>query len=63
MAPEPALKAWTEKLTAAELKVVFLMRSIQPYQKIEIKLKDNRPGQISVVSTTTLREDFPDGVV
>lgn len=49
-----------DPLSPAERKVVFLMRNLQPYDKIEIKLKDHELGNISVVSTSTTKEDFPD---
>jgi hypothetical protein len=49
----------TIELSAAERKAVMLMRELKPYQKIEIKLVDNKPGKISVVRNETLREDFP----
>ena len=47
------------QLSAAERSAVRQMRALKPFVKIEIKLKDNKPGEISVVSTATIREDFP----
>jgi len=46
-------------LSAAERKAIMLMRSLEPYQKIEIKLVDNKQGKVSVTLNATVREDFP----
>lgn len=46
------------ELTEAEQKVIFLIRNIRPYERIEIKLNDNQKGEISVVSTSTIKEIF-----
>lgn len=44
------------ELSLAERKVVFLMREMGEYEKIEIRCQK---GQITVVSTHTTKEDFP----
>lgn len=58
--PEPKIMIdLSGDLSRAEIKAVLLMRELLPYQKIEIKLLDNKPGIISIVRNETLREDFP----
>lgn len=68
MAPAPAstnntIEQPLGELSAAERSVVRTMRELKPFQKIEIKLRDNRLGEITVISTVTLREDFPEGLL
>lgn len=46
-------------LSEAEKKVIWLMRELQPFQIIEIKLVANSPHRISVYRKENLREDFP----
>jgi hypothetical protein len=48
-------------LSEAERKVVFLMRSLGPYEKFEVRL--NEHGRLSIVITKTTKEDFPQTVV
>lgn len=59
MVNEKEERTFFDELNAAEKAVVILMRELRPYVKIEIKLKGDRMGEISVVQTSTLREDFP----
>jgi len=49
-----------EQLTLSDVEksVILRMRSLQPFQRIEIKLNENRLGEISVVTTSTVREIF-----
>ena len=47
------------ELTAAEKSIILRIRELRPYERIEIKLNDNRYGEISIVSTLTNKEIFP----
>lgn len=46
-------------LSAAERKVLLLMRNMRAYEKIEIKFENNIGSKISVVASSTLKEVFP----
>lgn len=46
-------------LSEAEQKVILLMRNLGPYERIEIKLNDNRKGELAIVSSSTVKEVFP----
>lgn len=35
------------------------MRQLRPFEVIEVKLKDNLPGQIAVTTKSTVHEVFP----
>lgn len=63
MAKTPDLKTIDNldfnSLSPAEQKAVIWMRELKPFQKIEIKFAENRPGKIAVTRNETLREDFP----
>lgn len=45
-------------LSQAELQIIQLIRELKPYEKIEIKLKDNRPGEIVCTVTSNLRIEY-----
>ena len=46
-------------LSPAELRIVLLLRTLRPYERIEIKLSDNEPGNVSIIVFSTLKEVFP----
>lgn len=48
----------TANLSDAERKVIYLMRNLKPYEKVEIKLHENREGELCIVSTGTTKEIF-----
>lgn len=45
-------------LTKEEKKLLDYIRNLGAYQKIEIKLNDNRHGRIVYTITTNIREEF-----
>lgn len=45
-----------KQLSQLEQKVLLLIRSLKPYEWIEIRNKD---GKIQVILHSTVREDFP----
>lgn len=60
--PTPGSKITTDdlaNLTAAERKAVLYMRELKPYQRIEIRLVNDKYGRIAVTRDEKLREDFP----
>lgn len=50
-------------LSEAERKMVFLMRNLRPFERIEIRLNDKDWEEISIVSTSTTKESFPKNVL
>lgn len=51
------------KLSAAERSAILRMRELKPHVKIEIRLDPASAfKRISIVSTSTLREDFPSSI-
>lgn len=46
-------------ISAAERRVLLLMRQLQAFDVIEIKLHDNRAGEIAIVEKSTAKEIFP----
>lgn len=46
-----------ETLTPLEWAVLERLRGMQPYSRIEIKWVSE--GRVSIVTTSTLKEDFP----
>lgn len=49
----------TSNLTPAEERILDLVRSLKPYERIEIKLQDNQQGLLSITTTGTTKETFP----
>jgi hypothetical protein len=47
-------------LTEAEKMVIYRMRCLRPFEKIEIRLDDNRRGKLAVVFSSTCKEIFND---
>ena len=45
-----------DTLSESEVKVLLLLRQLKPYEKIEIKLNDNKYGELSVVTTCVIKE-------
>lgn len=45
------------ELSEADRKILFLVHEMRPYEKIEIRLTED--GELSVVSTHTTKEIFP----
>lgn len=45
--------------SAAEKKVLLLMRNLGPYDKIEIRLNEHKADEILIISTGTQKEVFP----
>lgn len=48
-----------EELSAVERKVIILIRSLRPYDRLEIKLNKDLPGEVSITQTSTVKEIFP----
>lgn len=46
------------KLTTEEEALVLRVRDLRPFEKIEIKLNDNRLGQIVYTQTSNVRVEF-----
>lgn len=47
------------KLSEIDKKILYMVHTLRPYERIEIRLENNEPGKISVVSTLTIKEVFP----
>ena len=45
-------------LNEAEKNVVFRMRNLKPYERVEIKLNDNKYGEYCITSSMTIKEVF-----
>ena len=45
-------------ITSEEFGLIERIRHLQPYEKIEIKLKDNRVGDVVVTITTNTRVEY-----
>lgn len=50
-------KIMSEKLTALEERVLYLLRNLKPFERIEIKCDKQR--EISVTMQSTVKETFP----
>lgn len=48
----------TDTLTPFEVQLLYVVRNLKPYEKVELKLEDNRPGKISVSITTHTKEVY-----
>lgn len=46
------------EVSTIELQILQIIRDLKPYEKMEIKLKDNRPGEIIVTVTSNLRIEY-----
>ncbi len=45
-------------VSPVELQIVQLIRELKPYEKIEIKLKDNKPGEVVITVTSNIRKEY-----
>lgn len=50
-------------ISAAERSAILRMRDLKPFERIEIKLKNNQEGQIAITSTFVAQETFPSEMV
>jgi len=50
------IKPVLNNVSDEEFKIVTFIRSLKPYEKIEIKLNDNKIGEIAIVVTTNHKE-------
>ena len=46
------------EVTQAELNILQTIRELRPYEKIEIKLKDNIQGEVIVTITSNRRIEY-----
>lgn len=46
------------EVSPVELQVIKVIRDLKPYEKIEIKLKDNRPGEVVITITSNQRLEY-----
>lgn len=56
--PTPESTIYKRPLSPAELRVLLLMRSLQPFERIEIKLADDAKT-LMVTHDAKVRESFP----
>lgn len=61
MAIEGNLPPNTSDLSLLQRKVLFLLENLGPYEKIEIRRAEN--GVITVVTTSTTKEEFNDPIL
>lgn len=47
-----------EDLRELEKKLVLLLRQLKPFERITIQLADDKPGRVSVVVSSTVKEVF-----
>jgi nitrate reductase NapAB chaperone NapD len=45
-------------VSIVELQIIQVIRDLKPYEKIEIKLKDNKPGEVVVIITSNKRMEY-----
>lgn len=45
-------------ISPVELQILEAIRGLRPYEKMEIKLKDNRPGEIVITITSNQRIEY-----
>lgn len=45
-------------ISQVEFQIIQLIRELRPYEKIEIKLKDNKPGEIVCTITSNIRKEY-----
>ncbi len=46
------------EVSSVELQIIQVIRDLRPYEKIEIKLKDNKPGEIVCTVTSNIRKEY-----
>lgn len=46
------------EVSSVELQIIKVIRELKPYEKIEIKLKDNRPGEVVITITSNQRLEY-----
>lgn len=46
------------EVSQPELKIIYLIRNLKPFEKIEIKLNTNNPNEVSVITSSTTKENF-----
>jgi hypothetical protein len=45
-------------ISQAEFEIIQEIRSLRPYEKIEIKLKDNKQGEVVCITTSNKRKEY-----
>lgn len=45
-------------ISAIDLEILNLIRCLKPYERIEIKLKDNKPGELIITITSNQRIEY-----
>lgn len=45
-------------VSTTEMEIIMRIRELRPYEKIEIKLKENRPGEVVCTITSNLRIEY-----
>ena len=46
------------EVSPVELQIIQVIRDLRPNEKIEIKLKDNKPGEVVITVTSNIRKEY-----
>lgn len=47
-----------EEITQSEQELIEMIRELEPYEQIDIKLKDNKYGEVVYTKTSKIRKEI-----